>query len=78
VADPAPNGPNGRFKIEVWIVSDVGGCPLPARSCLPSVSVSVSVHPGTTPNPKCLSSLYPHDSKHGDGRERVGVDLESV
>jgi hypothetical protein len=43
-----------------------------------SVSVSASIHPGMTPPPRYQSSLYSQDSEHGGGRERVGVDLESV
>jgi hypothetical protein len=45
---------------------------------LPSVSVSVSVHPGTTSVPMCRPSLYPHASEYRNAREREGVDLESV
>jgi hypothetical protein len=45
---------------------------------LPSVSVSVSVHPGATPLLGCQPSLYPHDSEYGTHHERVGMDLESA
>jgi hypothetical protein len=45
---------------------------------LPSVSVSVSVHPGTTSVPMCQPSLYPHASEYRNARERVGMDLESA
>ncbi len=63
----------GGFLSTIWLV------PLGlAGSRLPSVSVSVSIHPGTTPLPRCQSSLYPQASEQGSGRERVGTDLESA
>lgn len=43
----------------------------------PSVSVSVSVHPGTTSLPMCQSSLYPHDSEPMDDHARIGTDHET-
>jgi hypothetical protein len=43
---------------------------------LPSVSVSVSVHPGTSSLPMWPPLLYPHDREYRTGRERVGMDLE--
>ena len=49
----------------------------PPGACL-SVSVSVSIHPGTTPPPRRQPSLHPQDSEHRTGRERVGMDLESA
>jgi hypothetical protein len=45
---------------------------------VPSVSVSVSVHPVTTSVPMCQPSLHPHASAYRNARERGGVDLESA
>lgn len=47
-------------------------------SDLPSVSVSVSIRPGTTPPPTRHCLLDPQDSECLDGRERMGTDLESA
>src|SRR6476469_7770762 len=44
----------------------------PPGACL-SVSVSVSIHPGTTPPPRRQPSLHPQDSEHRTGRERVAT-----
>ena len=85
-----PLQPNGTEPLHEQVDTPIDGFRLDdARSGTPlrgrdatrsllSVSVSVSIHSGTTRLLRCQPSRDPQDSDDRSGRERVGMDLESA